>query len=73
MTTVKLVAVDMDGTFLDDLEMLRQSGFSFAMGNAPQPVMQAARYVASSNHDQGVLQVIEQMLAGEGPFSAMQS
>ena len=54
----------------NDLEMLVQSGFSFAMQNAPQRVKQAARYQAPSNNDQGVLQVIEQMLAGQGPFHA---
>ncbi|WP_313654556.1 Cof-type HAD-IIB family hydrolase [Pantoea sp.] len=53
----------------NDLEMLRQSGFSFAMANAPERVKQAARYAAPSNNEQGVLQVIEQMLAGSGPFS----
>lgn len=53
----------------NDLEMLRQSGFSFAMANAPARVKQAARYAAPANNDQGVLQVIEQMLAGSGPFS----
>ncbi|MDE1188434.1 MAG: Cof-type HAD-IIB family hydrolase [Pantoea sp.] len=52
----------------NDLEMLVQSGFSFAMQNAPQRVKQAARYQAPSNNDEGVLQVIEQMLAGQGPF-----
>ncbi|MGF7164199.1 hypothetical protein FHW04_000504 [Pantoea sp. AN62] len=54
----------------NDLEMLKQSGFSFAMGNAPERVKQAARYQAPTNNQQGVLQVIEQMLAGEGPFAA---
>ncbi|PZL97610.1 HAD family hydrolase [Pantoea graminicola] len=54
----------------NDLEMLRQSGFSFAMANAPERVKQAARYAAPANNEQGVLQVIEQMLAGSGPFSA---
>lgn len=53
----------------NDLEMLKQSGFSFAMGNAPQRVKGAARFLAPNNNDQGVLQVIEEMLAGEGPFA----
>ena len=52
----------------NDLEMLRQSGFSFAMANAPQRIKEATRYLAPGNNDQGVLQVIEQMLAGEPPF-----
>jgi Cof subfamily protein (haloacid dehalogenase superfamily) len=54
----------------NDLEMLKQSGFSFAMANAPDRVKQAARYLAPANNQQGVLQVIEQMLAGEGPFAS---
>ncbi|MCG7387837.1 Cof-type HAD-IIB family hydrolase [Pantoea sp. ACRSB] len=53
----------------NDLEMLRQSGFSFAMANAPQRVKEAARYAAPANSDAGVLQVIEKMLAGEPPFA----
>lgn len=52
----------------NDLEMLVQSGYSFAMDNAPQRVKQAACYQAPSNNEEGVLQVIEQMLAGETPF-----
>jgi FMN hydrolase / 5-amino-6-(5-phospho-D-ribitylamino)uracil phosphatase len=52
----------------NDLEMLVQSGYSFAMDNAPQRVKEAARYQAPSNNEEGVLQVIEQMLAGEAPF-----
>ncbi|ORM73385.1 sugar-phosphatase [Pantoea wallisii] len=53
----------------NDLEMLTQSRFSFAMQNAPQRVKEAARYVAPLNSEEGVLQVIEQMLAEEGPFA----
>jgi hydroxymethylpyrimidine pyrophosphatase-like HAD family hydrolase len=32
-------------------------------------VKAAARYVTADNNHAGVLQVIEQMLAGEGPFA----
>ena len=53
----------------NDLEMLKQSGFSFAMANAPQRVKEAARYAAPANNEAGVLQVIEQMLAGAPPFA----
>ncbi|MDF2783974.1 MAG: sugar phosphatase [Pantoea eucrina] len=53
----------------NDLEMLAQSGFSFAMQNAPERVKAAARYGAADNNHAGVLQVIEQMLAGDGPFA----
>lgn len=53
----------------NDLEMLKQSGFSFAMANAPQRIKEAARYAAPANNEAGVLQVIEQMLAGAPPFA----
>ncbi|MEZ3499871.1 Cof-type HAD-IIB family hydrolase [Pantoea sp. KPR_PJ] len=53
----------------NDLEMLKQSGFSFAMANAPQRVKEAARFAAPANNDAGVLQIIEKMLAGEPPFA----
>lgn len=53
----------------NDLEMLKQSAFSFAMENAPQRVKESARYLAPHNNEQGVLQVIEHMLAGEAPFT----
>jgi len=32
-------------------------------------VKDAARFVAPSNNEEGVLQVIEQMLAGKPPFA----
>lgn len=54
----------------NDVEMLQQSGFSFAMANAPQKVKDAARFTAPGNNEEGVLQVIEQMLAGAAPFDA---
>lgn len=52
----------------NDLEMLAQSGFSFAMENAPAAVKKAARYQAGNNNQQGVLEVIQQMLQGDAPF-----
>lgn len=54
----------------NDAEMLQYAGFSFAMANAPQKVKQVARYQAPVNNEEGVLQVIEQMLAGQPPFTA---
>lgn len=54
----------------NDLEMLQQSGFSFAMANAPQRVKDTAKYQAPDNNHQGVLEVIEAMLAGQAPFVA---
>ena len=52
----------------NDLEMLYQAGFGFAMANAPERVKAAARYQAPSNNQQGVLEVIQQLLDGRAPF-----
>jgi Cof subfamily protein (haloacid dehalogenase superfamily) len=52
----------------NDLEMLKQAGFGFAMANAPERVKGAARYQAPSNNDEGVLEVIQQLLEGRYPF-----
>lgn len=57
----------------NDLEMLKQSGFSFAMANAPARVKAAARFAAPANNDAGVLQIIEKMLAGAPPFTAVEA
>ena len=53
----------------NDLEMLHQAGFGFAMANAPERVKAAARYQAPSNNHEGVLEVIQQLLDGRGPFA----
>ncbi|NDO80019.1 sugar-phosphatase [Citrobacter sp. NCU1] len=61
------VAVFGDGG--NDIEMLRQAGFSFAMENAREAVVSAAKYRAGSNNKEGVLDVIEKILRNEAPFS----
>ena len=53
----------------NDVEMLRQSGFSFAMANARPHIKSAARFEAPHNNDEGVLNVIEKVLNGEAPFN----
>ncbi|WP_237467864.1 HAD family hydrolase [Vibrio stylophorae] len=53
------------GDYLNDLEMLNASGYSYAMANAHDAIKAAARFEAPSNAERGVLQVIEQLLAGE--------
>jgi len=53
----------------NDIEMLRQSGFSFAMANAKAHIKDAARFEAPHNNDEGVLDVIEKVLAKEAPFN----
>jgi Cof subfamily protein (haloacid dehalogenase superfamily) len=42
------------GDNYNDLEMLRYTGTSVAMGNAPQPVKEAAGAVTSSNEEDGI-------------------
>ena len=53
----------------NDIEMLRQVGFSFAMENAGAAVASAAKYRAGSNNAEGVLDVIDRVLKNEAPFS----
>ncbi|MDU4092774.1 MAG: Cof-type HAD-IIB family hydrolase [Pantoea sp.] len=53
----------------NDLEMLSQAGFGFAMANAPDRVKAAAEYQAPSNNHEGVLEVIQQLLEGRHPFA----
>ncbi len=52
----------------NDIEMLRQAGFSFAMENAGSAVVAAAKYRAGSNNREGVLDVIDKVLKHEAPF-----
>ncbi|NGA70928.1 5-amino-6-(5-phospho-D-ribitylamino)uracil phosphatase [Escherichia coli] len=49
----------------NDIEMLRQAGFSFAMENAGSAVVAAAKYRAGSNNREGVLDVIDKVLKHE--------
>ncbi|ADO49219.1 Cof-like hydrolase [[Enterobacter] lignolyticus SCF1] len=53
----------------NDLEMLRQAGFGFAMANAAAPVKAAAGYRAPHNNEEGVLEVIDKILKRETPFA----
>ncbi|HFI0733442.1 TPA: Cof-type HAD-IIB family hydrolase [Streptococcus suis] len=46
----------------NDLEMLAQAGYSYAMENATNRVKAVAKYRAPSHLDSGVLQVIEEFL-----------
>lgn len=55
----------------NDIEMLRQAGFSFAMENAGNAVVAAAKYRAGSNNREGVLDVIDKVLKHEAPFEVM--
>lgn len=52
----------------NDIEMLRQAGFSFAMSNASPAVKAVARFEAPLNNDEGVLGIIDKVLDREAPF-----
>jgi len=48
------------GDYLNDLEMLQESYYSYAMENAHQQVKETARFMAPSNKDAGVFTVIKE-------------
>ncbi|WP_424449144.1 Cof-type HAD-IIB family hydrolase [Microbacterium arborescens] len=51
------------GDYLNDLEMLEQARYSYAMAEAHPDIAAAARYSAPSHTEGGVLTVIEELLA----------
>ena len=53
----------------NDVEMLRQAGFGFAMANARPHIKAVARFEAPDNNQEGVLTVIDRVLNGEAPFN----
>jgi hypothetical protein len=53
----------------NDVEMLRQAGFSFAMENAADAIAKAAKYRAGSNNKEGVLDIIDRVLKNDAPFN----
>lgn len=50
------------GDYLNDLELLQAADWSFAMANAHPDIIAAAKYLAPSNVEQGVITVIEHLL-----------
>ncbi|MBU2899326.1 Cof-type HAD-IIB family hydrolase [Vibrio hepatarius] len=50
------------GDYLNDLEMLEESYYSYAMGNAHNKIKQIARFTAPSNYEDGVLKILKQIL-----------
>ncbi|WP_413740366.1 Cof-type HAD-IIB family hydrolase [Sodalis sp. RH14] len=53
----------------NDLEMLQQAGYGYAMANAPDTIKAAARYLAASNNEAGVLGIIDDILLPAPPFA----
>lgn len=50
------------GDYLNDIPMLEQAEYSFAMANALDEVKAACNYLAPSNQEKGVIRIIEQYL-----------
>lgn len=50
------------GDYLNDLGMLAAADYSFAMGNAHPELKAAARYIAPSNAEHGVLTVLDRLI-----------
>lgn len=50
------------GDYLNDIELLMESEHSYAMENAHKDLKQIARYIAPSNIDNGVLQIIKKYI-----------
>ncbi len=50
------------GDNLNDIEMLQSAGYSYAVGNAREEVKAAAKYVADTNVNDGVLKVLKALL-----------
>ncbi len=47
------------GDYLNDLEMMKEAKFSYAMENAHPQIKKAANFIAPSNEEAGVIQVIK--------------
>lgn len=50
------------GDYLNDLLLMGTATYSYAMANAHPEVRDAAQYTAPSNQEQGVIQVLSQLL-----------
>lgn len=46
------------GDYLNDLELLRKAHYSYAMANAHPEIKKAARFIAKSNDENGVVEVL---------------
>ena len=50
------------GDQMNDMEMLEQAYYSFAVANARQDVKEAARFMADSNVNQGPMKIMKLLL-----------
>lgn len=49
------------GDYMNDYEMILECGESYAMGNAVDEIKNAAKHITSSNDDNGVMRVLEEL------------
>lgn len=49
------------GDYMNDYDMIMECGESYAMGNAVDEIKRAAKYVTSSNDENGVMRVLDKM------------
>lgn len=52
------------GDYFNDVEMLKNAHFSYAMENAPDGVKSHANFIAKSNRDNGVIEAIREVVFG---------
>ena len=52
------------GDQMNDAEMMRQAGFSYAVANAVPEIRKMAAFPAPANEDNGVIHVLRKVLAG---------
>lgn len=56
------------GDYLNDVELVKAAGTSYAMANAHPQLKDLADHVAPSNAEHGVPQVLDSMLRGDGKY-----
>ncbi|WP_353717780.1 HAD hydrolase family protein [Dyadobacter sp. 676] len=49
------------GDYLNDLEMLEKAHYSYAMANAHPDIKKIARFIAKSNDENGVVEVLSEI------------
>ena len=62
LMNVPMSEIAVIGDSYNDLAMFAQSGFSIAMGNAPDDVKKKARFVTASNEDDGLAEAIHRYI-----------
>jgi Cof subfamily protein (haloacid dehalogenase superfamily) len=66
MLGVPLEAIAAIGDMPNDVLMFAIAGHSIAMGNASREVQRTARYVTTSNEDEGFANAVDRFILGEG-------